>query len=81
MVFKDYQSLMDITQNSIISLSLDKYTYYQEIPMDRVKKILLKYKFLFILVSIAIFVLFWTKVPNNVLQDSLEDINAIETSK
>jgi len=72
---------MDITQNSIISLSLDKYTYYQEIPMDRVKKILLKYKFLFILVSIAIFVLFWTKVPNDILQDSLEDINATETSK
>lgn len=49
--------------------------------MDRVKKILLKYKFLFILVSIAIFVLFWTKVPNDILQDSLEDINATETSK
>lgn len=68
-------------QNSLISLSPDKYTYYQGISMDRVKKILLKYKFLFILVSIAIFVLFWTKVPDDVLQDFVEDINATETSK
>lgn len=49
--------------------------------MDRVKKILLKYKFLFILVGIVIFVLFWTKVPNDVLQDFVEDTNATETSK